>query len=483
MEGLAYLPTTRAHAILASLVALTMLAGLALVWSNVGVPLPHIQPFLPMFGTAVFVTEGVTALLLGMQFAIFRQPFLGALSGAYAFVAAAAAIQLLVFPGVFAPEGLLGAGPQSAVWIWVFWHGGFGFFVLLASVVKRFLDRQTTDRRYSAWFALPLAGIPLGCSLGLCYLAVAHGGAMLPELVANNSYQMLSHSPNAIAVMFINLVALLTVIGMTRGRDVLSLWLSVALLAANCDVFLTLHASARFTLGWYAARCLSMVSSTALLSMLLWEINRLYRNLNEAHAKLTEYSIRDGLTGVYNRRYFDQQFDFEMQRARRSGRPLSVLMCDVDWFKLFNDTFGHQAGDACLIAVAQALGAPVKEAGGFLARYGGEEFVIVLPNTDSDAVTAISERARSAVAALRIAAPPNPAAKADIDSARDVGIVTISIGAATLIAPRDDSRTLLSAADEALYMAKHSGRNRVCFASLEATAKSQAGSATEVPSA
>ncbi len=471
MEGLAFLPTTRAHVIWAGLVALTILTGLALVWPNVSMPLPHIQPFLSMFNTAVLVTEGVSALLLGMQFAIFRQPFLGALSGAYAFVATAAAIQLLVFPGMFTPTGLFGAGPQSAIWIWVFWHGGFGFFVLLASVVKRFFDHQSSDRHYSAWFAVPLIGIPLACSLGVCYLATAHGGIMLPQLVANNnSYQLLAQSPNALAVMFINLVALLTVASMSRGRDVLSLWLCVALLAANCDVFITLHASARFTLGWYAARCLSLISSTALLSMLLWEINRLYRNLDTAHAKLTEYSIRDGLTGVYNRGYFDQQYDLEMQRARRGRRPLSVLLCDVDWFKVFNDTFGHQAGDACLIAVAQALDVQAKEAGGFAARYGGEEFVIVLPDTDRGAATAISERARGAIAALRIAAPPSPAARGGMDSGRDMGVVTMSVGAATLDTPRDDTRTLLNAADQALYMAKHSGRNRVCFASLQAAA-------------
>jgi len=196
------------------------------------------------------------------------------------------------------------------------------------------------------------------------------------------------------------------------------------------------------------------------LSVLLWEINRLYRNLHAAHEKLTEYSIRDGLTGAYNRGYFEQQFDIEMQRARRWGRPLSVLMSDVDWFKSFNDTFGHQAGDSCLIAIARALDVQAKQAGGFVARYGGEEFVIVLPNADRDTATAVSERLRSTVAALRIAAPPN------LPADRDAGVVTMSIGAATLEAPLEDYRTLLSAADQALYLAKHSGRNRVCFSVL-----------------
>lgn len=460
MEGLMFLRTTRTHAVCAGLVAAAILAGFAWVWPMADTPLPHLTPFLPMFSTAVFATEGMTALLLCIQFAIFRQPSLGALGGAYAFVAVLAIIQLLVFPGVFAPTGLLGAGAQSAVWIWVFWHGGFAFFVLVASTIKRYFNRQLLDTSETVWAALLMVGIPLACAGMLSYLAIGDAGQLLPPLLANNSYRLLQHSPNALAVVFINLITLLTVLGTSRARMVLDLWLCIALLATTCDVILTLNASARYTAGWYVARCLALVSSTSVLSMLLWEINRLYRNLNAAHAKLTEYAIRDGLTGAYNRRYFDQRYDLEMQRARRTGRPLSLLMADVDWFKAFNDTFGHQAGDSCLVAVAQALDRQAAQAGGFVARYGGEEFVLVLPDTDRDAATAVSERVRGAIAALRIPAPPNGRA----DGGQDAGVVTLSVGAATLDAPLDDSRTLLGSADRALYMAKHSGRNRVCFA-------------------
>jgi len=462
MEELMFLPTSRAHAIWAGLVALAIITAFACVWPIVNLPLPQITPFLPMFSTAVCATEGMTALLLYMQFTIFRRPFLGALGGAYAFVAVIAVIQLLVFPGVFSPTGLLDAGPQSAVWIWVFWHGGFAFFVLLASTIKRYFDHQVVDSTHTASFVFLMLGIPLLTAGLLSYLAIGGGGQILPALIANNSYRLLLANPSALAVVMINVITLMTLLGTGRGRTVLDLWLCIALLAAICDVLLTLHAGARYTAGWYAARCLALISSASVLGMLLWELNRLYRNLNAAHVKLTEYSIRDGLTGIYNRRFFDAQYDTEIQRASRSGRPLSVLMADVDWFKAFNDTFGHQAGDSCLIAIAQALDQEATHAGGFAARYGGEEFVIVLPNTDRDMATAISERIRGAIAALRIPSPPItlPA------SARDAGIVTLSVGAATQDEPMDDSRTLLNTADQALYMAKHSGRNRVCFASL-----------------
>jgi diguanylate cyclase (GGDEF)-like protein len=252
------------------------------------------------------------------------------------------------------------------------------------------------------------------------------------------------------------LVALLTTFVSGRGRTVIELWLCVALVAASCDVIMTLTASARGTLGWYTARCLSVVSAAAVLSMLFWEINRLYRNLNLAHSKLTEFSIRDGLTGIHNRRHFDECFAAEVERARRTGKPLSLLMADVDRFKLYNDTLGHQQGDACLIQIAQTLALQARRAGDVVARYGGEEFVIVLPATDRDSATAISEKLREAVAALRIEAPSS-------GTGNDPGVVTLSIGAATL-SPDGNGNMLLSAADQALYMAKNAGRNRVCFA-------------------
>jgi len=461
MEELTFLPTTRGHVLWAGIVALLILAGFAAVWPNVNLPLPQITPFLPMFSTAIFATESMTALLLGMQFVIFRRPYLGVLGGAYAFVAIIAIIQLLVFPGVFSPTGWLHAGPQSAIWIWVFWHGGFAFFVLLSSTIKRYFDRRVMESSHTVGFALLSVGIPLACAGLLSFVAINHA-EQLPPLLVNNSYRLLASNPSALAVVLINLITFLTVISTSRCRTVLDVWLCVALLAATCDVVMTINAGARYTAGWYMARCLALTSSASVLSMLLWELNRLYRNLSAAHEKLTEYSIRDGLTGIYNRRFFDQRYGAEFERASRSGRPVSILMADVDWFKAFNDTFGHQAGDACLIAVAQALDRDAASAGGFVARYGGEEFAVVLPNTDRDTATAVSERIRGAIAALRIPAPPN-----DLQgNSRDSGIVTLSIGAATQDRSMDNSHKLLNAADQALYMAKHSGRNRVCFAAL-----------------
>lgn len=161
--------------------------------------------------------------------------------------------------------------------------------------------------------------------------------------------------------------------------------------------------------------------------------------------------MHDPLTGVRNRRSFDQSLRNEWRRCARSQRPLSVLMIDIDEFKRFNDGFGHQAGDEALCAVARALSDAVNPSADLIARYGGEEFVVLLPDAGIAQATATAERLLDAVRQLELA---------HLGSAH--GVVTVSIGQATVV-PSADARSieLLAAADQALYRAKAAGRNRV----------------------
>ncbi len=160
--------------------------------------------------------------------------------------------------------------------------------------------------------------------------------------------------------------------------------------------------------------------------------------------ELERLAVTDGLTGLYNRRYFDQKLADELQAAVRYGRPLSVLLFDVDHFKRFNDTHGHDMGDKVLQALADVL--RTSRTVDIPCRYGGEEFAVILPNTPQDKATAAAERLRRAVAAL------------DIEGLE----VTVSIGVAARPPHMTDSRdTLVKAADQALYAAKQAGRNRV----------------------
>ena len=161
----------------------------------------------------------------------------------------------------------------------------------------------------------------------------------------------------------------------------------------------------------------------------------------------------DGLTGVFNRRYFDQQLATEMARALRAQKPLALIMLDVDFFKRFNDHYGHQAGDDCLRQVAQTLKETLRRPADMVARYGGEEFACVLPETEFEQAMSL---ARELEANVRKKAIPHN----DSDVAP---VITISLGVAGFTATASgDASTLLALADAQLYQAKHSGRGCVC---------------------
>jgi diguanylate cyclase (GGDEF)-like protein len=162
-------------------------------------------------------------------------------------------------------------------------------------------------------------------------------------------------------------------------------------------------------------------------------------------------SATDGLTGLANRRHFDEVLRSEWARAARSGEPLAVVMLDVDHFKKFNDTYGHQAGDACLVRVAHALQAGARRASDLVARYGGEEFSIVLPNTGAAEAREMGDALRRAIEQLDVAHEQAGACK-----------VTISVGIAVQWQQGcADPDALMRLADGALYRAKDAGRNCV----------------------
>jgi diguanylate cyclase (GGDEF)-like protein len=170
--------------------------------------------------------------------------------------------------------------------------------------------------------------------------------------------------------------------------------------------------------------------------------------------RLEALSWTDGLTGVANRRHFDAMLDQEWSRALRTRAPLSIIMVDVDFFKNYNDTFGHARGDECLQAVARALAEGAKRAGDVIARYGGEEFVLLLPSAHGEGLKTHADALRGRIEALAIAHP-----KPD-----GCSCVTASLGVASRVADRETRASdLLALADAALYQAKASGRNRVVY--------------------
>lgn len=197
-----------------------------------------------------------------------------------------------------------------------------------------------------------------------------------------------------------------------------------------------------------AAQLASIVEKSRLYE----ELRRVNAELRQAQERLEYLASHDALTGLTNRRTFNEYFEREWGRAARSGAPLSAIMIDVDSFKLFNDGYGHLAGDECLKAVARVVAESVRRPADLAVRYGGEEFVVLLPETDAAGALSRAEHMRSGVEALHI--PHEASLTSDV--------VTISVGVATVVPEASGSpATLLAAADAALYDAKKSGRNRV----------------------
>ncbi|MGH1462626.1 MAG: diguanylate cyclase domain-containing protein [Neptuniibacter sp.] len=174
--------------------------------------------------------------------------------------------------------------------------------------------------------------------------------------------------------------------------------------------------------------------------------------LEKTNKTLQQLSNLDGLTQLYNRRFFDEALDTELKRAQRSSTPISLLMCDIDHFKKFNDSYGHLAGDDCIKAVVDSIQAKCSRGGDIAARFGGEEFAIILPNTNENGAIVIAENIRQDLAAKKI-----PHKSSDVHD-----YVTISIGIATIVPTVYTSPTdAIALADLALYESKNKGRDRV----------------------
>ncbi len=184
------------------------------------------------------------------------------------------------------------------------------------------------------------------------------------------------------------------------------------------------------------------------------EMEELQHQLEEKNRQLKTISNMDGLTGIHNRRYFDEMLDREWYRNMREQTNMSILMMDIDFFKPYNDTYGHSAGDDALKAVAETISRTMKRRSDTLSRYGGEEFVAILPDTDRTGALEIAEKILSAVREMNIEHSTSPLGKK----------LTISIGVGSATPLKEENpKNLVKMADHALYRAKEKGRDQVVF--------------------
>jgi len=195
-----------------------------------------------------------------------------------------------------------------------------------------------------------------------------------------------------------------------------------------------------------------LLASAILVGVLVVMLLQRNRVVEAQRNQLRQMAFLDGLTGIANRRRFDEALQTEWRRCQRDLRSISLVMIDIDHFKRYNDHYGHQQGDECLRQVAQAIAGCLKRPSDLAARYGGEEFVCLLPNTDIAGAVTKAEQMRTAVVALGLPHESSPSAP----------IVTISLGVSTVAPDGQVPESLVEQADAQLYRAKGDGRNRVC---------------------
>ncbi len=182
------------------------------------------------------------------------------------------------------------------------------------------------------------------------------------------------------------------------------------------------------------------------------ELLEVTSQLEAANQMLLRLSFNDALTNVANRRSFDEMYNKEWGRIQRHSRPISLIMLDIDFFKIYNDSYGHLQGDECLKQVAKAIKGTFKRPGDFVARYGGEEFVVVLTDTEIDEAIQIAESLKVNIAEQKIGFKESEVSE----------YVTVSMGVASINPGQDSSSaSLIKAADDVLYQAKRAGRNRI----------------------
>ena len=354
--------------------------------------------FVPVECVLLFVTGSLTSLLLALHARSTGEHLLLGLTGVFAFNAAMPLAYLAVFPGGLGPFGLELGPTSAALQVKAIWF--FGHALLMSAAIAVSYMRPPTRRNRTRTYAALIAAFLLPA---LFALVVALGVDTRPFI-----YTPLALWPFGLLKLggVLHVVNAIWLAWRTRLADPMQLWLVVSLLAWAAETLLMVESHHPFTVGWYSAHLLQSAGSVCVLSAMIWQMHLVYRQFERATRKLSVLASHDGLTELLNRRQFDLEIAREIARTQRKRAPLSLLILDIDYFKSFNDAFGHPAGDRCIQTVARAIERCARRPGDVAARYGGEEFAVILPDTPAAGALHIAEQIRLGVLAAQI-----PAAK------------------------------------------------------------------------
>ncbi|MGC2122619.1 MAG: MASE4 domain-containing protein, partial [Xanthobacteraceae bacterium] len=337
---LADLPAGRGECALACAVVAISIVAVLVMAPLAKMPLAAVPAFIPAYQLALVITDVITVVFLLGQHPISRTNALGLLAGGYLFTALMSVVHALTFPGLFTPSGLLGAGPQTTAWLYIFWHSGFPLFVIAYAICSASPPPSWANRSglvASFGLVFVLAG-------GLTLLAT-WGQHLLPAVMRDNRYTPIAGIVVS-SVWLLNLMALLALARRTP-YSVLDLWLMVTVCAWLCDIALSAGLnSGRYDLGFYAGRIYGLLAASFVLIVLLAQYSRLHVQLvrlrdsdRDKTEELRRLATVDPLTGIANRRAFEEALDQEWRRMMRHHTALSLLLIDVDYFKRFNDSY------------------------------------------------------------------------------------------------------------------------------------------------
>jgi diguanylate cyclase (GGDEF)-like protein len=399
-------------------------------------------PVFAMLVAATITTTAITALLLLVQARAIKSVPTAVLGAGFAFAAAALTPYALLFPGMLPGFGaLLHASPTAYQYLWMLSRTG----LLVALLTYQWLRMaERSEPKAGARGRRAIAG------LIVAYVLLTPAALWLPGLPSTVSGEAWSPIFLQFMVPLVILLAIASLVEAIRSRkyaNVLDAWATMIPFGIIVETYVALAGGSRFSLGWYVSRVVVLFATSAVLSVLLVQAARLYVDLIERAEILKGEAHTDTLTGLANRRRFDEEFTRAFGSAIRRSSPMGIAIIDIDFFKKYNDALGHQAGDEALRRIARAIAESVERSGDFAARYGGEEFVVILEDTTLAGAAGVAERIRNAVLEAGIAAPSG-------------GLLSVSVGVAARL-PGSTGEALLRQADAALYDAKANGRNRV----------------------
>ncbi len=422
--------------------AILLAAAAIAVTPFTGLALPQAYALFAMLQSAAIMSTAITAILLLAEASALRLLPNAVLGAGFAYAGATMLPYTLLYTGLFPGFAqAIGAAPTAHEYLWFFWQAGLLVAVLVYQRLRRVAHPGPRARAMGRMTITALA---------VAYAVLTPAAIWIPGLPVGFAD---GHWTPVFWLFMVPVLALLAgaiiadMLGRRRSANSLDGW--VAIVAANvvAEVYLTAIGGQPFSLGWYASQIVVVFTASIVLAVQLARATRTYSELVERAEVLQGEAYTDTLTGLPNRRRFDEEFARAFGSSVRRSSPLSVALIDIDRFKQYNDHFGHQAGDDALRRIAQAIAVSVGRSGDVAARYGGEEFVVILEETTLSGAFDVGERIRATVLAAGI---PNPKGTP----------LTVSVGVAARL-PGGSADELLRQADAALYEAKNAGRNRV----------------------